>query len=198
MSIRTVGGLKEELEKNGLTPEEFAPHVKISSMTLRRLLKRKPQSAIPEKYHASLDLLYHRKDQKFLNALSDSGSFSNDSFKKLLGEVERDGRRFTDLSKLAQDTKIKLKDRNIAIELRDLVRQMLKTVLSSEENWKYRALCVGALLYFINPFDLIPDSIPVVGYLDDFAVLTLVAGIIAKKGLSKKRKPLADGGANVS
>lgn len=33
------------------------------------------------------------------------------------------------------------------------------------------AAVVFALLYFISPIDLIPDPIPVVGYLDDAAVI---------------------------
>ncbi|MEM1043644.1 MAG: YkvA family protein [Bacteroidota bacterium] len=35
-------------------------------------------------------------------------------------------------------------------------------------------LIVGAVLYFLNPLDLIPDFLPVVGYLDDAAVLSYV------------------------
>lgn len=35
------------------------------------------------------------------------------------------------------------------------------------------AAIVGSLLYLLSPFDLIPDFIPVIGYLDDAAVLTL-------------------------
>ncbi len=35
-------------------------------------------------------------------------------------------------------------------------------------------LIVAAVLYFLNPLDLIPDFIPVVGYLDDAAVLGYV------------------------
>jgi uncharacterized membrane protein YkvA (DUF1232 family) len=32
----------------------------------------------------------------------------------------------------------------------------------------------GGLLYFILPADLVPDFIPVIGYLDDLAVLTTI------------------------
>jgi uncharacterized membrane protein YkvA (DUF1232 family) len=30
---------------------------------------------------------------------------------------------------------------------------------------------IGAIVYFVNPFDAIPDFIPVIGYLDDAAVI---------------------------
>lgn len=39
--------------------------------------------------------------------------------------------------------------------------------------WLTIALAAAAILYFINPFDLVPDVIPVVGYLDDAAVVAL-------------------------
>jgi curved DNA-binding protein CbpA len=38
------------------------------------------------------------------------------------------------------------------------------------------ALIGGGLLYFLMPMDLVPDFIPVAGYLDDLAVLATVAG----------------------
>jgi len=33
---------------------------------------------------------------------------------------------------------------------------------------------VGAILYFINPFDLVPDIIPVLGFADDAAFVAFV------------------------
>ncbi len=38
------------------------------------------------------------------------------------------------------------------------------------------ALIGGGLLYFLLPVDLVPDFIPLAGYLDDLAVLTTIAG----------------------
>jgi len=37
-------------------------------------------------------------------------------------------------------------------------------------------LLVGALLYFVSPIDAIVDAIPVLGFVDDAAVLTWVVG----------------------
>lgn len=36
------------------------------------------------------------------------------------------------------------------------------------------SIIAGGLLYFLNPFDLIPDILPIIGYIDDVAVLTTI------------------------
>ena len=36
-------------------------------------------------------------------------------------------------------------------------------------------MVVAAIIYFVSPFDLIPDSIPVFGLVDDATVLAFVA-----------------------
>ena len=43
------------------------------------------------------------------------------------------------------------------------------------------AIIGGGLLYFILPADLIPDFIPVIGYLDDLAVLTTIMNSLKKE-----------------
>ncbi len=35
-------------------------------------------------------------------------------------------------------------------------------------------IIVAAVIYFVNPFDLIPDFIPVIGYLDDASIIAFV------------------------
>ena len=44
--------------------------------------------------------------------------------------------------------------------------------------WFTIAAIAGSLLYILSPFDLIPDFIPGLGYLDDVTVLTIVMGWI--------------------
>lgn len=53
---------------------------------------------------------------------------------------------------------------------------LLKYALfSSKTPVAYKGIIIGALGYFISPLDLVPDLIPVLGYADDLAALTLVA-----------------------
>ncbi|MDQ7060401.1 MAG: YkvA family protein [Sulfurimonas sp.] len=42
-----------------------------------------------------------------------------------------------------------------------------------EVPWNIIAAITGAIIYFVSPIDVIPDFIPVVGYLDDAAVIKL-------------------------
>lgn len=37
---------------------------------------------------------------------------------------------------------------------------------------------VSALIYFVSPIDLLPDSIPVLGYVDDVAVFAFVWNMV--------------------
>lgn len=39
---------------------------------------------------------------------------------------------------------------------------------------------IAAIIYFVNPFDVIPDFIPVVGYVDDSTVIAFVINSIRK------------------
>ena len=47
--------------------------------------------------------------------------------------------------------------------------------LKSQAKWKRVIIALLALLYVISPLDLIPDWIPVIGWLDDLGVLAWAA-----------------------
>ena len=46
--------------------------------------------------------------------------------------------------------------------------------------WKSLLLAIAAVLYFVNPFDLVPDFIPLAGLVDDVAVLGFVLKSLQK------------------
>jgi uncharacterized membrane protein YkvA (DUF1232 family) len=65
--------------------------------------------------------------------------------------------------------------------------RVLYALFKDSVNGKYElppasvAMIGGGLLYFILPADLIPDFIPVIGYLDDMAVLTTIMNSLSKE-----------------
>ena len=46
--------------------------------------------------------------------------------------------------------------------------------------WRTILFATGAILYFLDPIDIIPDYIPVIGYLDDTVVIVWTARAIHK------------------
>ena len=47
--------------------------------------------------------------------------------------------------------------------------------------WKTILLIVAAIIYFVNPLDLVPDIIPLTGLTDDFAVLLWVYNTVSNE-----------------
>ncbi len=66
-------------------------------------------------------------------------------------------------------------------ELGKIMYAMLKDVKNgryTEVPWFTIASMVLALLYVLNPLDIIPDFIPGIGYIDDMAVMSIALGWI--------------------
>ncbi len=75
-----------------------------------------------------------------------------------------------------------------------------QTIIEGLHNWyrnairnsKYRWLVVfGSLLYLVSPFDLSPDVLPIIGWLDDGIIATLlvteVSQLLFELNASKKK-----------
>ncbi len=56
-------------------------------------------------------------------------------------------------------------------------------------SWEVKSWILAGLVYFISPIDAIPDAIPVVGYLDDAAVVAWILHQLADE-VVKYRKLL--------
>ena len=85
------------------------------------------------------------------------------------------------LRQLTEEALIKMQKHSTAIReiFADLqiILQLVKAWLAGGYNdisLKSIAILIGAILYFLNPFDAIPDAIPVIGYFDDVSVVAWV------------------------
>ena len=47
--------------------------------------------------------------------------------------------------------------------------------------WSSKTMVIAGLLYFISPVDLLPDFIPILGYVDDAFVISLVMNAIGSE-----------------
>jgi uncharacterized membrane protein YkvA (DUF1232 family) len=175
-AMNSVAELAAYLAEHQLSPEKVAKRVKISNMTIRRLLQKPGSTALTERYRFLLNLELAGQAQtrnEPLKAEQLSGLLP------FINELQRTGRRQGSLLKLRREIKRKFSEDGFSgIFCRDLISD-LSAVASSRTLPRITCyLALGALAYFVNPFDFIPDAMIGVGYLDDFAVLSLVHDFI--------------------
>jgi len=72
--------------------------------------------------------------------------------------------------------------REVFEDIRLLIRMLRKWLRKEYRRipWRTLVAMVAALLYFVNPFDLIPDTLLMMGYIDDIAVMNYVTRAIRK------------------
>jgi len=115
------------------------------------------------------------------------------SDKELFEEINRESSRVTseDISKIvSKEKQFKRKSASLDIyRFWKLFKQlkvgflMIKDYKNKEYTdipWKSMTLIIAAILYFLNPFDLIPDFIPVIGFTDDAAAVAIVFASLRK------------------
>jgi len=102
---------------------------------------------------------------------------SSEQAKRMLSDKEKLKNLVKEVTrKMVEELQTKLGTERIRERLQVFLR-MLKYYIRGEYKiipWKALVSIVAALIYFITPFDLIPDFIPVSGLIDDFTVILWV------------------------
>jgi uncharacterized membrane protein YkvA (DUF1232 family) len=103
------------------------------------------------------------------------------AFRKATAEAESCANDPERLRKLLDDAREKLNRtlRGPFAETWPYLMAMIRLIRAYQQG-EYRdisarnlVLVVGALLYFVSPFDAIPDSVPILGHIDDAVVVRL-------------------------
>jgi len=110
---------------------------------------------------------------------TETASFSK--AKKKAGSVLRDPQR---VSKLLEASRKKIDNLEMGkVELKGIIGtiktfiRMLRAFGTGQYQtipWVTILMIAAALIYFITPLDLLPDFIPVTGYLDDFTIILAI------------------------
>ena len=79
------------------------------------------------------------------------------------------------------DNKLPVKDKGPIHEIWPKVQALYRMIKDPAASWKAKAAAIGALIYLVTPIDAVFDAIPVVGLVDDAAVIIFTVGILAKE-----------------
>jgi len=111
--------------------------------------------------------------------------FFNAALRNAASTAVRPSRLLALLPKLA----LKLKDANLksvsATSVADrffVLGRLIKAYALGEYRavpWKTILLIVAAVIYFVNPLDMVPDLVPITGLTDDFAILVWVYNTVS-------------------
>lgn len=67
------------------------------------------------------------------------------------------------------------------------LEQLYDLFVSGKLKGKDKAIVIGTLLYFINPFDMIPDITPILGFGDDVALILFVYRYLLRRAQDIKK-----------
>ncbi len=196
------------LKETGYSPEELGKQIGLSGMTLRRWMKKAEQTSIPVVYvpairETCLRLISEGRlnpaseaVQSILASALPSGDYAaaiqNLGLDAEFGEdrtISGD-RILTGLVQIGAQSKKQAdveKNCGKVFSFKDMGKDWserisaLWTIIHSDTvTLPEKFIAYGALFYLLTPIDFIPDTIPFLGLVDDFAVLGLAAAYYAR------------------
>jgi uncharacterized membrane protein YkvA (DUF1232 family) len=199
-----------------LSPEKLSARLGVSNVTYRRWLKRPPGDEIPKEYERSItggiyQLLAEARlshDSKTVRVFLEShmpeffasaigqfripkeligGRFSHQekitSVLLQIGSYDQARRRVAQKANWSQI----LKHRNLGDTWREWITALIKIVRSKKLPLVDKFIAYGALFYLVLSADVIPDSVPIFGYVDDFGILGFAAAHYRKNSSAKTK-----------
>ncbi|MEK2644882.1 DUF1232 domain-containing protein [Bdellovibrio sp. BCCA] len=195
-----VAQLNKLLKETKLSPERLAEYLQISNMTVRRWGKNPGTFQIPAQYEANLyagilslskDGLLSKDHPLVIEAFEFlQTTYIQNSFHRMnvtpdqLGKDSSMDEGIVDLClNLGQQSdnldfvnqhsgeikSFEKKNPNIY----KMAQKLWQVVRSDEMQRAQKYIAFGALFYLFFPFDLIPDGLPALGFMDDFGILTV-------------------------
>ena len=189
-----------------LSSEQLGRKLGISGMTLRRWRHQPGDRELPKLYSRALDeVVCQLAAEGKLNMKSpvvqaavtgarqapfaaiianlgitpdslQEGQFSEPKMIESLSEIGRNADRQEEVD---QNMERILSFKSWGKDWKKRISSLMKALQSKDLHAFDKLVAYGALFYLICPFDLIPDWIPVFGYMDDFVILGLAAAYYA-------------------
>ena len=106
---------------------------------------------------------------------------AQDKAQEFFKDKEKTGHLLDEALRKAERNKNVLE--NIWVDLQALLR-LTKAWLKNEYTqipWQTIVFAIAGIIYFVNPFDIVPDFIPGAGYLDDATVIGFVIKSIRRE-----------------
>jgi uncharacterized membrane protein YkvA (DUF1232 family) len=203
-----ISHVRELMKEAGLSPEQFGHRIELSGMTLRRLLKKPDATELPDSYQSQvrkgvysliIEGRLSSESEVAQQIISESPNLSFEAAIHGLGfrqasmaqGISHPDQVLIGLSEIGaspqHQSSVQKKGKELS-RFRKLGKEWAKrintlaTVVKSRELTQLEKLSAyGALFYLVTVFDLIPDTIPVFGVLDDFAIIGIVAAYYLQK-----------------
>lgn len=204
-----VKDIENLLKESDLSPEELGPQIGVSGMTVRRWTLQDSGTEIAPIYGLAVrEVIFKMIAGGRLNSDSASARYAvrenehsaqKASMRDLVGsdqETDQESHGFEDrvltyLSRVGQQDgrlgAIREKKTDFGKYLRlgktwkENVGLLWKTIEAPRIAMLEKTVAIGALFYLLQAFDLIPDALPLVGYIDDFAFLTVASTYCANR-----------------
>jgi uncharacterized membrane protein YkvA (DUF1232 family) len=202
------------LDQTELSPEQLAPLMGVSNMTIRRWKTAPLTSQLPKTYESRIfDGIYQLIIDKHLQVdtpevleiLKTAKPLSINAVAQSLGitdaEINGEGTQQDRMTAMLNRIGISESHRRevdesdeqltgfkkLGVDWKRMISTLVGVVRSKELLATEKLVAYGALFYLICPFDLIPDHIPVFGLMDDFAVLSMAVSFYATRPSSSKQ-----------